>query len=137
MYIIDKFIQRIRDYPDNIAVKSEKGNYSYQEVQNVANQIASKLDHAGSQRIVPFYLQDTRFVLPTIMGIWLSNRIPMPLVSALKLSESIARVKEVEWDTLITDFSVDLEDKEILQINLLNKETKFSYEFKPSFNNRS
>lgn len=134
MFIIDKFIQRVRDYPDRIAVKSKKQNYSYQEVQNVANQIASKLDHVGSQRIVPFYLQDTRFVLPTIIGIWLSNRIPMPLVSALKLSEAIARVKEVEWNTLITDFSVDLKNKEILQINLLNKETKFSYEFKPSFN---
>ena len=118
MFIIDKFIQRVRDYPDRIAVKSKKQNYSYQEVQNVANQIASKLDHVGSQRIVSFYLQDTRFVLPTIIGIWLSNRIPMPLVSALKLSEAIARVKEVEWNTLITDFSVDLKDKEILQINL-------------------
>ena len=118
MFIIDKFIQRVRDYPDRIAVKSKKQNYSYQEVQNVANQIASKLDHDGSKQIVPFYLQDTRFVLPTIMGIWLSNRIPMPLVSVLKLSEAIARVKEVEWNTLITDFSVDLKNKEILQINL-------------------
>lgn len=131
MFIIENFLQRVHDEPNNIAVKSTKENYSYQEIQNIANQIASKLDQINSQQIVPFYLEDTRFVLPTIVGIWLSNRIPMPLVSALELSESITRVKEVEWDTLITDFSIDLKDKKVLQISLLDKNNESSYKIKP------
>lgn len=115
MFIIDNFIQRSQNTPDQVAVKSPNGDYTYQEISNIAQQLAAKLDEENAQDIVPFYLKDTRFVLLTVIGIWLSNRIPMPLVSALDLPEATDRVKEVQWDTLITDLPATLKQKNIIQ----------------------
>lgn len=131
MFIIDNFIQRSQNTPDQVAVKSPNGDYTYQEISNIAQQLAAKLDEENAQDIVPFYLKDTRFVLPTVIGIWLSNRIPMPLVSALDLPEATDRVKEVQWDTLITDLPATLKQKNIIQVDLFNQNNHADFKAKP------
>lgn len=130
MFVIDNFIQRVKNTPNKTAVKFKKGDYSFQEISNISSQLAVKLDQTKSSKIIPFYLKDTRFVLPTVLGIWLSGRIPMPLVSALGLLESIDRVKEVKWDTLITDVSVEYEGRKIVQVNDLDKKIKSDFKAK-------
>lgn len=131
MFIIDNFIQRSQNTPDQVAVKSPNGDYTYQEISNIAQQLAAKLDEENAQDIVPFYLKDTRFVLLTVIGIWLSNRIPMPLVSALDLPEATDRVKEVQWDTLITDLPATLKQKNIIQVDLFNQNNHADFKAKP------
>ena len=127
MFIIDNFKQRVKNTPQKIAVKAINDGYTYQELLNMAAQLGVELDTAQAQEIVPFYLKDTRFVLPTVLGIWLAGRIPMPLVSALGVPEALKRVEEVAWDTLITDFGLKLNNKKVCQINLCDWTTEANY----------
>ncbi|MGO2722674.1 MAG: non-ribosomal peptide synthetase [Lactobacillus sp.] len=132
MFIIDNFRQRVKNTPKKIAVKAINDGYTYQELLNMANQLGAELDAAQAQEIVPFYLKGTRFVLPTVLGIWLAGRIPMPLVSALGVPEALNRVAEVTWDTLITDFGLKLKHKKVCQIVLCDRTTEVNYRPKPA-----
>lgn len=127
MYIINKFKEQVERNPTKIAVTSKARNYTFKEIKNIAVQIAQELDRKQGSKIVAYYLNDTCFVLPTVLGIWLSGRIPMPLVSALKLPEAVKRVEDVEFDTLLVDFAVETE-QEIIKVNDFDSKEDCTYQ---------
>ena len=127
MYIINKFKEQVESNPTKIAVTSKARNYTFKEIKNIAVQIAQELDRKQGSKIVAYYLNDTCFVLPTVLGIWLSGRIPMPLVSALKLPEAVKRVEDVEFDTLLVDFAVETE-QEIIKVNDFDSKEDCTYQ---------
>lgn len=126
MFLIDNFLQRVEKTPQKIAVRTTKDSYTFAQVRNLAQKLANKLESNSHNEIIPYYLKNTEFVLPTVLGIWMSGNIPMPLVSALPLNESLKRIDEVDWKTVIVDFPVTL-TKETIQINTLDKEADINF----------
>ncbi|GFZ27758.1 AMP-binding protein [Lactobacillus corticis] len=128
MLVLDKFEETLAVYPNKIAVQAQTGSFTFVQVENLANHLALQLDRQGAQEIVPYYLQDTCYVLSTVLGIWKSGRTPMPLVSALPLAGALDRVKEVSFSNLVTDFAADA----AVRIDQLNSEIATSYQTKQS-----
>lgn len=122
MKLLNKFDEYVEKQPNRLALRSENGSLTFLQIDNLSKQLANRLNTFKANQIVPFYLKDTRFVLPVIVGIWKSGRIPMPLVSALSISESLKRVSEVAWNTIITDFDYQNPDFNTLKIDSLNKD---------------
>ncbi|TVV09053.1 AMP-binding protein [Lactobacillus jensenii] len=132
MIFLKELTNRLGKEPNKVAISSRDGNLTFLQIENLSNQLAQGLLHFNKQNIVPFYLQNTRFVLPVILGIWKAGKIPMPLVSALSLNEALKRVKEVEWNSLVTDFVVTDYDFTNINVEEFDPDKNISFNYQAS-----
>lgn len=124
MYFIEQFQKQVANYPDKIAVSAMSGNFTFSALDQLARQIAYQLVTQKSQNIVPFYILDTRFVLPCVLGIWYAGCIPMPLVSAIAIDSALDRISEVDWNKLLVDRDITGMETKAINVAALGKSDK-------------
>ncbi|MBC7032325.1 hypothetical protein G6O48_25715, partial [Salmonella enterica subsp. enterica serovar Enteritidis] len=83
------------------------------EVDVMSNFIARQLLLNSDEETVPFYIEKNKYVLPVVLGIMKSGKIPLPITNSLEVKISLERISEVVFDVLISDRDVKLENHSV------------------------
>ena len=116
MPILEKFNYYLNRNPKKKAVISKHMSLTYRDVDNVSNYLAGKLLGVSKKEIVPFYLNNTLYVLPVVLGIIKSGKIPLPITNSLSAEKSLERISDIDYDILIIDNETDFLKKNIKYI---------------------
>lgn len=117
MNILEKFQQQLEEQPDKVVLLSKDNSLNFSELDNVSNYIAGKVVNGTEFQTVPFVVKDSVYVLPIILGILKSGKIPLPLIQGLDFIKAINRVQDVDFDMVLTDFLID---KQFENLNVFN-----------------
>ena len=94
--IVDVFQKQVARYPDHLALKDESHSYTYQQLDNASNNVASVLLSDGlSQGAVGLYSGRSSQALTTIMGIIKAGSFYVPLNETYPLE----RLKDIIIDS--------------------------------------
>ena len=77
MTILKTFSDTVKQYPSKVAVMYSGGEFTFQEVDVMSNFIAKQLLLNSDEETVPFYIEKNKYVLPVVLGIMKSGKIPL------------------------------------------------------------
>ncbi|WP_273545352.1 AMP-binding protein [Streptococcus thermophilus] len=126
MTILKTFSDTVKQYPSKVAVMYSGGEFTFQEVDVMSNFIAKQLLLNSDEETVPFYIEKNKYVLPVVLGIMKSGKIPLPITNSLEVKISLERISEVVFDVLISDRDVKLENHSVTLLLLPKKLESYS-----------
>ncbi|MBK4778745.1 MULTISPECIES: AMP-binding protein [Streptococcus] len=131
MEILKRLQYHVEKYPNKSVLISKEYSLTFSEIENISNYIAGKIISGSVKSVIPFVVKDTVYVLPIVLGILKSGKIPLPLIQGIDFTKAIERVQDVDFDMVLTDFLLDNQvvDLNIFCIGNLNfiKKSKYPY----------
>lgn len=124
MAILDLFEDRVRENPYDIYIQSDNIYYTFKEVDNSSNYIATVVDNSSFE-IIPIYIKNDILVIPTILGILKSGKIPLPISTDLEFKIAKEQIKDIKYDVLLTDVS-DISETILISKNIFDEDWYFS-----------
>jgi len=106
--IIERFEQQVKKHPDKLAVKTEKGSLTYNELDKFSNRIANKIktiSHSESieRGNIGVLLEDPSDMLAAVLGIMKSGNVYVPLVNDFPARRIGFIIDHAEINIFITD----------------------------------
>ncbi len=124
MAILDLFEDRVRENPYDIYIQSDNISYTFKKVDNSSNYIATVVDNSSFE-IIPIYIKNDILVIPTILGILKSGKIPLPISTDLEFKIAKEQIKDIKYDVLLTDVS-DISETILISKNIFDEDWYFS-----------
>lgn len=103
---IDLLNEKLQSNPSKVAIQSESTVFDYRELAEYALQISEKIKGVTDQYI-GLYIDNKAVILPTILGIYLAGKTPIPAVVTMPVVESVNRFGDFPVNVLITDQDVE------------------------------
>lgn len=103
---IDLLNEKLQSAPNKIAIQSKNTVFNYYELADYSLQISEKLKNV-TDKYVGLYVDNKAVILPTIIGIYLAGKTPIPAVATMPVVESIDRFGDFPVNVIITDQDVD------------------------------
>jgi amino acid adenylation domain-containing protein len=132
--IIERFQQQVKKYPGKLAVNTQKGSLTYDELDKLSNRIADKIRAIPGQRSkksnIGILMESGSDMIAAILGILKSGNTYVPLVADFPAKRINFIIHHAEIDIFITDsinknlVSGASKDKDLhwLMIEDMNKE---------------
>ena len=102
---IDLLNEKLQSAPNKIAIQSKNTVFNYYELADYSLQISEKLKNV-TDKYVGLYVDNKAVILPTIIGIYLAGKTPIPAVATMPVVESIDRFGDFPVNVIITDQDV-------------------------------
>ncbi|NIM16106.1 MAG: amino acid adenylation domain-containing protein [Candidatus Aminicenantes bacterium] len=111
--IIERFEQQVKKYPDELAVKTEKGSVTYSELNMLSNRIANKINaisqsksgrsNRNSKGNIGLLMDDALAMIASILGVLKAGHAYVPLVADFPGRRIGFIMDHAEIGILITD----------------------------------
>jgi acyl-coenzyme A synthetase/AMP-(fatty) acid ligase len=101
--ILKRFNDNLIENPNKRVIISDTVSFTFYEIDKYSDYISNYIKSNSSKGIIPMYINSTVYIMPTILGILKSKKIPFPLTTDLGIERSIERMSEVDFDLIITD----------------------------------
>ncbi|WP_349533768.1 hypothetical protein [Leuconostoc citreum] len=79
---IDLLNEKLQSVPYKVAIQSENTIFNYYELADYSLQISEKLKDVTDDYI-GLYIDNKAIILPTILGIYLAGKTPIPAVATM------------------------------------------------------
>lgn len=110
MEILKLFKYRVDQTPDNVCLYSPEIEITFNALDKYSTEIATQILSKTSKDIIPFYIDDDIYVLPTVLSIMKAGKVPLPLTTSLRYNQSINRISEIDYDLVISNSLTDLQN---------------------------
>lgn len=118
MKILEYFKLRVINSPNNICLFSSNQSFTFKQLDEYSDEIATGIAEKTSKDIVPLYIDDDIFILPAVLGILKTGKIPLPLTTSLSMKQSAFRISDVDYDLIIANNQALMDDNlEIISIS--------------------
>lgn len=109
MSIIDFFNKRVLETPEKTCLFSKDKKYTFRELEIFSDNISQAVCEKSNSKIVPIYINNDINVLPVVLGIIKSGKIPLPLSNSYSLEQSLLRITDINYDLIVTDTKTSVE----------------------------
>ncbi len=123
--IIEKFEDNVKSFPNALALINQDQQFTYFELNQLANQISKKLGKFGikPEKTVGVYLKRTPNIIISLLAIWKAGGIYIPIDSSNPLERVEYIIKDANIDLLVVDKEIQFPNlnKQLVQFNINNE----------------
>ncbi|MBL1228439.1 non-ribosomal peptide synthetase [Enterococcus sp. BWB1-3] len=123
--LLKEFNRFVEKVPEKPMLESSKRVYSFLEVDNISNYIATQIKDKEAD-IVPLYIENDIFITPAVLAILKAGKIPLPLSIDLDYYTALENILEVEYDFVLTD-KENIENTIFISDELYDCRNNFEY----------
>ncbi|MGE7634591.1 AMP-binding protein [Bacillus paramycoides] len=129
-HIIDIFLKKVKEEPHKKILVSNEKSFTFQEVHYLSEKIMQLIQNKKND-IVPLYIKNDMYILPTLLGIIKSGKIPLPLSTSLHITQAKKRIEDITYDYILVD-DIEAESEKTIEISRvfteLKKDVNFEYQ---------
>ena len=103
MTILEKLKEHTTSHPNKKAIISDSSSFTFHEIDGYSDYIADYVISNSTCNIIPMYIHNTLYIVPVVIGILKSGKIPIPLTTDLQLEHALERIADVDFDLVVLD----------------------------------